>query len=509
MTTGLHHVTALTRRVQANVDFYAGFLGLRLVKRTGGFEDANQLHLFYGDAAGAPGSLVTFLVWEDGGPGRAGHGAPGEIALAVPADSIGLWLTRALAAHVPVEGPLREFGETVLRLKDPDGIIVKLVGADLPATAPLGPVEAPRRLRAVTLFTERPDETAAFVARFGYREAAREGAVRRLVSDTDALDIRDATGFWEAAAGTGGIDHVAFRAPDVAAVAAMEAALAPAEPTALHDRTYFTSLYVREPGGSLLEYATDGPGFAVDEAPGHLGETLFVPVDDPRRAADLRVMLPQFALPGAPRLPQRDLPFVHRIFTPEEPDGTTLVLLHGSGGNEADLLPFAHRVNPRATLVALRGRAVEEGTPRWFRREGLMRFDQDDIRAEAEAFDAFLTEARRAYGLDPDGLSVIGYSNGAAFLGAVLQLYPGAVRRAVLLRPAAALENPPAADLAGTRVLALTGARDFFRAEAPKLTAALAAAGAEVTLRALDAGHEITTADEAAVQHWMTGETDD
>ena len=237
MTTGLHHVTALTRRVQANVDFYAGFLGLRLVKRTGGVEDANQLHLFYGDAAGAPGSLVTFLVWEDGGPGRAGHGAPGEIALAVPADSIGLWLTRALAAHVPVEGPAREFGETVLRLKDPDGIIVKLVGADLPATAPLGPVEAPRRLRAVTLFTERPDETAAFVARFGYREAAREGAERRLVSATDALDIRDATGFWEAAAGTGGIDHVAFRAPDVAAVAAMEAALAPAEPTALHDRT--------------------------------------------------------------------------------------------------------------------------------------------------------------------------------------------------------------------------------------------------------------------------------
>ena len=91
----------------------------------------------------------------------------------------------------------------------------------------------------------------------------------------------------------------------------------------------------------------------------------------------------------------------------------------------------------------------------------------------------------------------------------MLQLYPGAVRRAVLLRPAAALEQAPAADLHGTRVLALTGTRDFFRAEAPKLTAALTAAGAEVTRRALDAGHEITTADEAAVQHWMTGETDD
>ncbi len=70
MTTGVHHVTAITRKVQANVDFYVGFLGLRLVKQTGGYEDAEQLHLFYGDAGGSPGSLVTFLVWEDGSAGR-------------------------------------------------------------------------------------------------------------------------------------------------------------------------------------------------------------------------------------------------------------------------------------------------------------------------------------------------------------------------------------------------------------------------------------------------------
>ena len=89
MSTGIHHVTGITRRVQANVDFYVGFLGLRLVKRTGGFEDAEQLHLIYGDALGSPGSVVTFLVWEDGAPGRVGHGQVAEFALAVPPDSIG------------------------------------------------------------------------------------------------------------------------------------------------------------------------------------------------------------------------------------------------------------------------------------------------------------------------------------------------------------------------------------------------------------------------------------
>ena len=73
MTTGIHHVTLITGRVQANVDFYVGFLGLRLVKRSGGYEDSTQLHLFYGDAAGSPGSLITFLVWEDGAPGPGGQ----------------------------------------------------------------------------------------------------------------------------------------------------------------------------------------------------------------------------------------------------------------------------------------------------------------------------------------------------------------------------------------------------------------------------------------------------
>ncbi|MBP8931878.1 MAG: VOC family protein, partial [Paracoccus sp.] len=208
MSTGIHHVTGITRRVQANVDFYVGFLGLRLVKRTGGFEDAEQLHLIYGDALGSPGSVVTFLVWEDGAPGRVGHGQVAEFALAVPPDSIGEWLTRAMTARVPVQGPSREFGETVLRLKDPDGVTVKLVGVNMPAAAPLPDPIAPTRLRSVTLFTEKPDATRDFLTRFGYAETASEGAIHRLASETDVIDIRDATGFFAGIPGTGVLDHV-------------------------------------------------------------------------------------------------------------------------------------------------------------------------------------------------------------------------------------------------------------------------------------------------------------
>ena len=187
MATGLHHVTGITRNVQANVDFYMGFLGLRLIKQTGGYEDAEQLHLFYGDAQGAPGSIISFLVWEDGAPGRVGHGQVGEIAFAVPQDSIGEWMRRMIEARVAGERPTREFGETVLRLKDPDGIIIKLVGIDLPAVHPLPDTIAPTRLRSVTLFTNDAAATAAFATRFGYRNGAVEGHVRRLISATDVI----------------------------------------------------------------------------------------------------------------------------------------------------------------------------------------------------------------------------------------------------------------------------------------------------------------------------------
>ncbi|SMO84139.1 VOC family protein [Paracoccus laeviglucosivorans] len=506
MSTGIHHVTGITRRVQANVDFYAGFLGLRLVKRTGGFEDAEQLHLFYGDALGSPGSLVTFLVWEDGAPGRVGHGQVAEIALAVPPESIGEWLTRAMTARIPVDGPSREFGETVLRLKDPDGVIVKLVGIDMPADAPLPDPIAPTRLRGVTLFSETPEQSCDFAARFGYRPGQVAGAVRRMVSDTDVIDIRDATGFFPGIPGTGILDHVAFRAADVDAVRQMRLALKDTDATNVHDRTYFLSLYVRDPAGILLEYATDRPGFVLDETPQELGSTLFVPPQAKARAQDLRVMMPQFALPGEERTPMRDLHFTHRSHRPENPDGSTIILLHGTGGNESDLMPLANRIAPNATLLGVRGRSTEEGINRWFRRFDAVTYDQADILAEAEAFAAFIDDAVRAYGLDPARLAFLGYSNGANLIGAILQLYPQAIRRAILLRGIQVLEDAPQqaeGALAGQKVLMLNGARDMFGRMAPALEAALRQGGADLDAQTLPAGHELSAEDLNRAQAWL------
>ena len=497
MTSGIHHVTAITRDVQANVDFWMGFLGLSLVKQTAGFEDADQLHLFYGDPQGSPGSLVSFLVWQDGAPGRVGHGRVAEIALAIPRARIGDWLTRAMQHGLRVEGPGREFGEPVLRLKDPDGIIVKLVGTDAPDA---GWPAAPARIRAVTIWSEVSEQTAAFLRPFGYRTGPTEGGLTRLISDSDAIDIRDTSGFVPGIPGTGVIDHVALRVPDLVALQDHYRALQ-GQDMALHDRRYFTSLYIREPGDTLIELATDGPGMAVDEPQG-LGGTLMIPPhfeDGP----DLRLRLPQFARPGEERTRMRELPFVHRLRQPDDPDGSVMVLLHGTGGSEADLMPLAHRIAPHATLLGVRGRSAEEGVARFFRRLSMTSFDQADIRSEAEAFAAFWTGAIAAYDLDPARITVMGYSNGANFAAAVMGLHPGLIRRAILMRPMAVLEDMPQADLAGVSVLTLTGARDPYGPHAPRLNDWLASTGADLDARVVQAGHDLTGDDLTAASDWM------
>lgn len=513
MTSGIHHITLIARKVQANVDFYVGFLGLRLVKRTGGYEDANQLHLFYGDAEGSPGSLVTFLIWQDGGRGRVGHSQPSEIAFAIRPESIGFWLTRALQFNIATSGPAQEFGEPVLRLKDPDGIIVKLVGTEAaPATAPWSTRDIPeedaiRRLRGATILTEKPEESARFLkTHFGYGETAASDTIRRLASASgDVIDVRDATGFWTSAPGTGTIDHIAFRAPDRAAVdtAREELRRDEAGATSAHDRKYFYSLYVREPGGSLYEMASDGPGFTVDEPRETLGTELFIPAHFSAAREEMLLAMPQFALPGEPRLTERELPFVHRFYHPDILDDRTFMLLHGSGANETQLLHLAHQVDRQATLVGIRGRANEEGMPRWFRRYSPTTFDQKDARAEADAFAAFVEGAGDGYRIDLDKTVFIGYSNGANLLVAMMLLHPGLIRNVVLMRSMLVLDDVPPPDLSGTRVLLLTGKHDSYGEFSPRLQSELSRTGADLTAVDLDMGHEVGAPDIAAIQQWL------
>ena len=187
--------------------------------------------------------------------------------------------------------------------------------------------------------------------------------------------------------------------------------------------------------------------------------------------------------------------YIHRFEPGAEPSRAPVLLLHGTGGDETDMLPLGREIAPGAALLSPRGNVLEGDMPRFFRRfrEGL--FDEDDVRRRAGELADFVTEARRAYGLAQP--LALGYSNGANIAAAVLLLHPKALAGAILLRAMAPLAEPPRPDLSGTPVLILSGLDDPIAkpSTAKRLATALEAAGARVERAELPAGHGLTQAD--------------
>ena len=190
-----------------------------------------------------------------------------------------------------------------------------------------------------------------------------------------------------------------------------------------------------------------------------------------------------------------ELAYIHRFEPGVDPTLPPILLLHGTGGDETDLVPLGREIAPGAALLSPRGNVLEGNMPRFFRRfrEGL--FDEDDVRRRAGELANFIAEARLAYGLDQP--VALGYSNGANIAAAVLLLHPKTLAGAILLRAMVPLADLPSPDLSGVPVLILSGLNDPIapRSSAEKLAAALTAAGARVERDDLPAGHGLTQAD--------------
>ena len=307
MASGIHHVTSIASSARRNLDFYTQTLGLRLVKKTVNFDDPGSYHFYYGDAAGHPGTILTFFPWEGAAPGRLGIGEAQETAFSIPEGSIGYWTQRLIEKGVAHDQPMRRFGETALAFKDSDGTRLALIGVrDLeakPAWSANGvPAEhAVRGFHSVSLLLAEAGPTAAILTDvFGFVAGGAEGSTQRYqapgVELGGIVDLRTAGQFLTARQGAGSVHHIAFRAADDAAQAAMVRKLIEEHhlrPTEQKDRNYFRSVYFREPGRALFEIATDPPGFAIDEAPDSLGTTLKLPPFLESRRAAIEAALPK------------------------------------------------------------------------------------------------------------------------------------------------------------------------------------------------------------------------
>ncbi len=304
---GLHHVTAVTANAPANLDFYTNVLGLRLVKKTVNQDDVSAYHLFYGDAAGHAGTEVTFFDWAAMAPNAPGTGGISEIGLRVPNRAALDWWREHLSEHGVDQEEISEIaGHQTLRFTDPEGQRIALVagGSDdefTPWPQSLVPAEHQiRGLAHIGLTVRQLGPTAQVLTDvLNFRLAgvfpspsnadaklvvfeSGEGGPGTEVRVEERPDLRPAR------LGSGGVHHVAFRAPDDTVHRAWRDRVRAAGLgiTDVIDRYYFKSLYFREPGGILFEIATDGPGFATDEDAAHLGERLALPPFlEPHRAA--------------------------------------------------------------------------------------------------------------------------------------------------------------------------------------------------------------------------------
>jgi len=322
---GIHHVTAITADPQRNLDFYTSVLGLRFVKLTVNFDDPGSYHFYFGDEVGRPGTILTFFAWPGAPRGRQGTGQAAVAAFAIPQAALGFWLERLAQHGVGAETLRARFDEQVIAFQDPDGLRLELVTDPQAAERPAwqgGPVPLQQALRgfhSVTLWEEGYERTAELLTQtLGLRLVAHEETTYRYAASPASsangddhgpgtlVDVRCAPGLWRGQVAAGTIHHVAWRTPDDAAQRRWRARLVAGglNVTPVIDRTYFHSIYFREPGGVLFEIATLLPGFTVDEAADALGTTLQLPPWLAPQRAEIERVLPPIRLPGTgQRLP--------------------------------------------------------------------------------------------------------------------------------------------------------------------------------------------------------------
>ena len=313
-TSGFHHITAISGPAQENLDFYAGVLGMRLVKKSVNQDDPGTYHLFYADAEGHPGTDLTFFPWAQMAPARDGYGLSTEVSLAVPPGSLGFWSGRLQRYAAAVGTAETRFGEHVLPLMDPHGMRVALVESDSSLGRPFTPWEGSpippehqiRGLETARMSEASVEVTATFLEdAMGFRHIAEENGWHRYgVGEGKSgqyVDIREVPGARRGAWGTGSVHHLAWRVEDDAhqAEVRQNVSAGGAHPTEVIDRFWFKSVYFKEPGGVLFELATDGPGFAVDEDPAHLGETLVLPPWLEQNRAAIEAAVPKLTMPNA------------------------------------------------------------------------------------------------------------------------------------------------------------------------------------------------------------------
>ena len=306
---GIHHVTAIAGDPQRNLDFYAGVLGLRLVKLTINYDDPGTYHLYYGDYSGQPGTLITFFPWLGVPRGRAGSGQVVTTSFSIPEGSLDYWKTRFSERGVSYLEDTSKFGDHTLAVQDYDGMNIEVTSSatDPRPGWPGGPVpneHAIRGFHAATFAVGRLDRSVDLLGgTMGFSKVDSQGDRYRFQAPGNGpgsiIDLVETPPNQRALQGAGSVHHIAWRTADDAEQVQWQSELLNLgyQVSPVMDRTYFHSIYYREPSGILYEIATDRPGFAVDEPLESLGSKLVLPAWLEPERAEVERVLPKLTLP--------------------------------------------------------------------------------------------------------------------------------------------------------------------------------------------------------------------
>ncbi len=288
LITGIHHITAIAGNPQANIDFYTGILGLRLVKKTINFDAPDVYHFYFGDKLGSPGTVFTTFPFKGARRGTKGTGELTYTAFSIPKNSLDYWIERLKKYDIPVSDVLSRFGDPLVRFEDHDGMGIELIANDKDSRAGWSYGQIPlensiRGFYGATLNLRSKELTEKLLVKFmDYHFIGEENGRFRYGTEGKPGDIVDIVLDESGTRGmqsAGTVHHIAFRTANASSQLEVQRVLTENgyQVTEVKDRNYFTSIYFREPGGVLFEVATDEPGFAIDEEESHLGELIKLP----------------------------------------------------------------------------------------------------------------------------------------------------------------------------------------------------------------------------------------
>ncbi|MBA4168579.1 MAG: VOC family protein [Chitinophagaceae bacterium] len=289
LITGIHHITALASDAQENLNFYTGILGVRLVKKAVNFDAPEVYHFYYGDEYGTPGSILTFFPYQGLTRGRHGKGMLNTTTFSVSSASMDYWLERLKKFNVEHKDPVERFsGEAAVYFEDKDGLGLELVFNDKDNRPGFTyghiPIEhSIKGFYSAEIWLEGYEKTAGLLTEQMDPVLIAEKGNRFRFAATDSpgnyVDLLCSPDSLKGLGGGGTVHHIAFATADEKSQNEVRIKIVQRmlNPTPVLDRTYFTSIYFREPGGVLFEVATSGPGFLIDEDKGNLGEALKLP----------------------------------------------------------------------------------------------------------------------------------------------------------------------------------------------------------------------------------------